>query len=282
MKGYIEFSFTLPTCLYLQSDRRFYFPDNAIVTTSEKIETHDSRFGTSQNVELASDVDGAFRFTNLHVFIKDPDADRDLEGVKRVLAKQVVEIANGFIDSFRFLTGRHAIANIKDLEGLRDLNVIRHSDKQRSKGVFVIGFGGANAVLRKFTPVMPEDFHVELEDLATKGGIPLEQYFLMDADRQETMGHSVQALVTAVTALDIALSAKRIKPSWLKRVLFGWDSLQISARKELVGSFPESRIGMLIAAIRERNKVVHAGKRKLQRNASEYISVIRDAVDLLK
>lgn len=78
-----------------------------------------------------------------------------------------------------------------------------------------------------------------------------------------------------------SITNARKKPIWLLRIL-GWDSLQYLVKKNLEGSLEKKHLSSVIGAIRERNKVVHEGRRVLGGDIKAYLTSIEQAVSYLK
>src|SRR3989339_1933231 len=172
----IEISFRLPTCLYLQNEYLFSIEPNITIRVKEIREDADSRFGTVKNMEVCSDTAAAFRFTELTVIIPDFNSNIPDDNLLDVYNQKIIEVTNKFIDTFRFFTGRHAIANIQDLKNARRLSVRRVPGDIISQVIFSFGQG---ASMRTLVKLHTPEQHVELQELLNDS-LPLEQLFIMD------------------------------------------------------------------------------------------------------
>lgn len=282
MDGYIEFSFRLPTCLYLKDGHQFEFKnEGSFVKISDVIQQMDARYGTATNMEVASDIDGGFHYTDLHIFVKDDDPRISEDSLERVHGKKVVSIANKLIDAFRYLADRPSIANVKDLESVGNFGITRHREKLPAKGMMSINFGVGGSLRAPPNPHSVE-FHTRLQSFFDGESVPLERYFLMDARRHVALGHGLQGLVSAVTALEISITGYP-SPVWWKfiRIFKRGERLAVVVRQRLSGRLSEQDLSNVSAAIKERNQVVHRGKRTLKGEAEQYVRSITVAVDNL-
>lgn len=268
--------------MYLVDAYEFPFDKRRIVIKTEDLtEREDSRFGTSVGVEIASDIDAAFRFTKLNVLIRDENSSIPTDALRDVYESDVIRATNRFIDSYRFVTGRHAIANLHNLSSVRQLSITRFDDEGQV-GNFVINFGAAGAVLRVHQPPLSEETHSQISAKFVNG-VPLEDQLMMDAARYATIGHSIQALISAITALDVVVREyPKSRPRWFMRLWHRNSVLEQLVKTSLSNVSDNLDISVVVGAIRERHKVVHAGRRNLKGDIMKYIKNIEAAVQLLR
>jgi hypothetical protein len=279
----IEFSFQLRICLHLQSERSFQIGDGLVIQTSEVIRREHPELGTSQNMEVLSDIDSGFRFTRLTILVPDRDENIPADRLQSVYEKEVLTAVNYFIDSYRHVTGRFGIANIPSLYGYPGLNVQR----QGGSGVFVISFGSQGEGISQFRGARSPEEHGAIEQLLNENSLRLEQLFMMDARRYSVNGHETQALINAVIALDIAIRNNGEKPRskltrfWLK-IFYQHKALVRLVTKVLSEkNMDEGKIGDIVGAIRERNKIIHDGRRRISGSLERYLDTISEAIELL-
>lgn len=292
--GYLNFSFILPTCFYLDKDYDFLvylsnWENPFVVNTEEVIEGYDSRYGTSHNVEVVSDVAGAFRLTRLNIFFQDKEPYISLEKIRSLYERDVIKVANHFIDAYRYLTGRYAISNVFNLSSVRDLLIKRGDKNGKEKFLISLEFG-KGAVLTPFSLLRSREEHINLQELTIKDSpIPLEDLFLMDAKRHASTGHDLQAIISGVTALELAVSSVETHIDlkiWERLLVFflRYSNLQTRIKKILTQNVnaPKGLLGNVIFAIRERNRVVHGRKRTLKGDIEKHLQYIETAIKYIR
>lgn len=273
----IEISFRLPTCLYIRDGFKFNIEKNIFVKVTEVREQQDVRFGSVHNMEVYSDTNAAFRFSVLTVIIPDTNPNIPDENLRETYRRKIIEVTNKFIDTYRFFSKRYSIANIQDLKDMYELKIQRVPGN--TVGEFMFSFGKGSS-LRTLVPICTEENHIKLQNLLNQS-IPLEQLFIMDAERHNSLGHYPQALLGAVIALEITVNSftKIHIPKFLKFFL---------RQKNL-----EYRLGKIIdkkedldlikGAVRKRNSIVHDGDRKIDEDILEkYIGSIKKIIEQIK
>ena len=272
----IKISFSLPTCLYLQDDFIFNIDQDIKIIHEETREEYDSRFGRGINVEVKSDTNAAFRFSKLTIEI--PDYDPNIPGSRlvEVYNLKIIEAVNKFIDAYRFLSNRPAIANIQDLKNMRELSVGLIPQQ-----IFEtrISFGGGLTN----SPILSKTEHNKLQKLLT-GGVPLEEIFFMEAERHYALGHFLQSLVSAVIAIEIILnSCINIKIPIIFRIFYKKKKLIYKIEKVLSDKIDFQKMSLLIGAIKDRNRIVHNGKREINNETiRKYLDVIKESIEKIK
>lgn len=283
--SFIEFEFRLRICLHLHPTVEFSIGDTGIlIKTNEVFEEKDSKFGSGQGIEILSDTEGGFRFTSLTVLVPDNDPSIPTDNLKDAYENDVVSAVNRFIDTYRYLTGRHGIANVHSLNDFHQVGVYRQRSGAEEPTRFIsVSFGpdGAISTLRPFRTAQE---HAHLEKYLAETDIPLEDLFLMDARRYAASGHTIQALINAVIAVEIvARQIPRQKQNWFFRLFRKKESLQYTVRKRLSElKMNATKINNVVGAIRQRNKIVHGGKRVLRGNINNYLHAIEESISALK
>lgn len=150
--GFLTISFKLDICLYLDEPSLFEIrgvEDNimGLIHCEDIVEKFDSRFGTVENMELASDIRSAFRFTRIHLILDD-QPEFALEEITVTTEDKVLYVVNKFLDSYKLVTRRFGIENIYSLSGLPELNVLRYQPGKNSQGLQKIQFSGGMTTLK--------------------------------------------------------------------------------------------------------------------------------------
>jgi len=288
---YLVFSFTLPVCLHLREGYDFLIKtegtsNHFIIVTKEYVEGFDPRHGEGKNVEVFSDSVSAFRFTRISVLFPDYKPEIPLEGILRRNEKNVLKAVNHFLNCYRYTTGRSGVRNIYSLTSCRDLRVERGEKEGIRNFLIVINFG-KEGVLSPFLPLRNLDEHKRLQSLTTSlDSIPLESLLLMDARRYAIDGHDAQAIINAVTALEIVVNKKNTKLNFIQKILvnfikgYGFRARVVKILKA-TPTFPEKLIVNVISAIKDRHRVVHRGK-ALKGNIDQHLNSVEKAVNALK
>jgi hypothetical protein len=273
----IEISFRLPTCLYLQNEHVFSIEPNIAIRVKEIREESDTRFGTVKNMEVCSDTDAAFRFSELTVIIPDLNPKIPDENLLDVYNQKIIEVANKFIDTFRFFTGRHAIANIQDLRNARRLSIRRVPGD--TIGEYIFSFGQGSSMRTLVTLHTPEQ-HKKIQELLNNN-LPLEQLFIMDAIRHYTLGHYLQSLVSAIIALEITVNSyPDIKIPWILKIFFKQKNLEYKIGKLLNN---KTEVSLIVGAIRKRNGIIHGGDRNIgEEILQKYLVSIKNGIETIK
>lgn len=203
----IEVSFELSVCLHLNKNSKFALKvDGRDIEVSTVDVLHEyTRFGRGVNMEIYSDIDSGFRYSQIKMTFVDPDPTIPLEKISTVYEDFILEATNKFIDAYRFVTGRVAISNISSISDLLGIQCGRPSPSGAGQFVVAINFGGVgiggkHAGMGPFKPNLGADEEEKIRELLSSENIPLEDYFLMDAKRHMQIGHKIQALVSAVIA----------------------------------------------------------------------------------
>ncbi len=282
----IKICFRLPICLHLEDNYDFIFfdknGDKIIITTNDIRENMDSRHGSGQNIEIYSDTDAAFRFTKIIVTLIDKNKNIPEDRIGQVYKKEILGAINIFIDSYRQITHRDAIANVQDLTSLRNLSVYRENiETGQSRGLVTLSFGSGG--LSPLRPLRTQEEHSKIQDILNFGGPKLEDLFIMEAQRQSVIGHSLEALINAVIALEISIrSGPSLKLNIFEKIIFFRKKLILQVKRRLESlNFEET--DLVIGAIKDRHKIIHTGDRNIDSLLVEkYIKAIKDALDVLK
>ena len=282
-KKIIEVSFLLPTCLHLHRDVEFTLREEnesvATIRQEELFENEDSRYGRSSGVEVVNDIQGAFRFTRIILEIEDLEPDLPEENIAKAHEQRILSIANTFIDAYRFATGREKIRNIPSLESVHHLRIMRVGESGERAGVLSISFGGGS--LTTFLPPRSDEDNLHIQSLLNQG-VLLEDQLMMNARRQNHLGHPEVALVMAVTALEVTLPTGSEAPFW-KRLLPCGSSTQRKAEKQLrAANVSPEIIAQIVGGIRDRNRIAHVGVRLGYKKVKKYLYNIQEGIDKLR
>ncbi|MBI2669740.1 MAG: hypothetical protein HYX20_01145 [Candidatus Yanofskybacteria bacterium] len=282
----IEISFELSVCLHLDKEAVFLLKINE---RDVEIKTNDviyenTRFGRAQNTEIYSDTDSGFRYTKITISFKDTNPKIPLDNLILAYKDLILESVNKFIDAYRFITGRVAISNIASISDLFGLSCFRRNAKGGGTGMITINFGGVGiagkqVAMGQFKTDLDIKDNEKMQNLLKTGGIPLEDLFIMDAKRHLQIGHKIQALISAVIATEIVV---RSKNNWFVRFLYKGKLLEFNLIKELKYKLPKESLSIIIGGIKERNRVIHDGKRDLTIDISKYIKETEKAINKLR
>lgn len=284
----IEASFELSVCLHLNKESKFAFKalgKNVEVGTSDVIREN-SRFGSGKNVEIYSDIDSGFRYTQVKIQFIDPDPNIPVDKLETVYEDVIVEATNRFIDAYRFVTGRVAIVNIASLSDISSIHVGRRNPQGGGSFLVAINFGsvgigGEKTGMGPFKPDLEREREEEIRRILSSEEIPLHDYFIMDARRHVQIGHKIQALISAVIALEITMRSIKPQNGWLVRFFHRRKLLNYNLRKELKSRFPEESLALIIGGINLRDKVIHGGQRELTIDVRKFIDKAEEAIRML-
>lgn len=284
--NFIEISFELSVCLHLDKEVVFLLKING---QDVEIKTNDviyqnTRFGWAQNTEIYSDTDSGFRYTQIVITFKDTNPEIPLENLSSAYRDVILESVNKFLDVYRFVTGRVAISNISSTSDLFGLSCFRKNAKGSGTWMVTINFGGVGitgkqVAMGQFKTDLDTKENEKIQNLLSTEGIPLEDLFIMDAKRHLQIGHKIQALISAVIATEIVV---RSKNNWFIRFLYKGRLLEFNLIKELKSKLSKESLSIIIGGIKERNRVIHDGKRKLTIDISKYIKETENAIIKLK
>jgi len=285
-ESHIEISFELSVCLHLDKEAVFLLKING---RDVEIKTNDviyenTRFGRAQNTEIYSDTDSGFRYTQIIISFKDTNPKIPLDNLSLAYKDLILESVNKFIDVYRFVTGRVAISNISSISDLFGLSCFRRNAKGGGTGMITINFGGVGiagkqVAMGQFKTDLDIKDNEKIQNLLKTEGIPLEDLFIMDAKRHLQIGHKIQALISTVIATEIVV---RSKNNWFVRFLYKGRLLEFNLKKELKNKIPKESLAIIIKGIKERNRVIHNGKRALTIDISKYIKETEDAIIKLR
>jgi hypothetical protein len=256
------------------------------ISTSDFIEDTMHGGGSGVGIELYSDIAAGFRFTKVSLEFKNPAPLLDLSRTTELYEPNVLAAVNAFLNAYRYITGRHKIRNIVDINSLREY-VVSKIDQGREKLHLVSGLPGYKGdTLSPFRPLRTDEEHVSIQNTINKGP-NLEDIFIMDARRQFGFGHFVEALILSVVALEISVVYPVEKKKFIERMLkwfFPYRQLEKYLITRLKSrSYVKSDLELTIGAIRERNKIVHSGKRKItESQTKKYIDSIFNIITALK
>ena len=138
--------------------------------------------------------------------------------------------------------------------------------------------------MTKLLPLRSSEEHEKLRRLIESDPLPLDVLFMMDAWRDARIGHELQALTGAITALEIALP-KSPPGLWerFRALIKGKKPLQVVVRDMLRSRKAEQKtIDLVIGAIRDRNRIVHEGMREITTDIQKYLTEIDRAISILK
>ena len=282
----IEITFELSVCFHLDKEAVFLLKING---RDVEIKTNDviyenTRFGRAQNTEIYSDTDSGFRYTQIIISFKDTNPKIPLDNLSLAYKDLILESVNKFIDVYRFVTGRVAISNIASISDLFGLSCFRRNAKGNGAGMITINFGGVGiagkqVAMGQFKTDLDIKDNEKIQNLLKTEGIPLEDLFIMDAKRHLQIGHKIQALISAVIATEIVV---RSKNNWFVRFLYKGKLLEFKLIKELKYKLPKESLSIIIGGIKERNRVIHDGKRDLTIDISKYIEETEKAINKLR
>ncbi len=282
----IEISFELSVCLHLDKEAVFLLKING---RDVEIKTNDviyenTRFGRAQNTEIYSDTDSGFRYTQIVISFKDTNPNIPLDNLSSAYRDLILESVNKFIDVYRFITERVAISNIASISDLFGLSCFRRNAKGGGTGMITINFGGVG-IAGKQVAMGPFKIDLDIKDnekiqnLLKTEGIPLEDLFIMDAKRHLQIGHKIQALISTVIATEIVV---RSKNNWFIRFLYKGRLLEFNLKRELKNKISKESLSIIISGIKERNRVIHGGKRNLTIDISKYINETEKVINELR
>jgi len=284
--SFVEISFELSVCLHLDKEAVFLLKlnDRDVEIKTNDVIYENTRFGRAQNTEIYSDTDSGFRYTQITISFKDTNPNIPLDNLSSAYRDLILESANKFIDVYRFVTGRVAITNIASISDLFGLSCFRRNNKGGGTGMVTINFGGVGiagkqVAMGQFRPDLNINDNEKIQNLLKTEGIPLEDLFMMDAKRHLQIGHKIQALISAVIATDIVI---KYKNNWFVRFLYKGRLLEFNLKIELKDKIPKESLSIIIGGIRERNRVIHGGKRSLTIDISKYIEETGNAINKLR
>src|SRR3989344_5286729 len=282
----IEISFELSVCLHLNKSAVFSIKINGqdIEIRTDDVLYENTRFGKAINTEIYSDTDSGFRYTLIKLSFKDTNPKIPLDNLSSVYRNLILESVNKFIDVYRFTTGRVAISNIASMSDLFGLSCFRRNAKGGGTVMVTINFGGVGiagkqVAMGQFKTDLGIEDNEKIQNLLKTEGIPLEDLFIMDAKRHLQIGHKIQALISTVIATEIVI---RSKNNWFVRFLYKGRLLEFNLKKELKNKIPKESLAIIIRGIKERNRVIHNGKRALTIDISKYIKETEDAIIKLR
>ena len=282
----IEISFELSVCLHLNKSAVFSIKINGqdIEIRTDDVLYENTRFGKAINTEIYSDTDSGFRYTRIKLSFKDTNPKIPLDNLSSVYRNLILESVNKFIDVYRFTTGRVAISNIASMSDLFGLSCFRRNAKGGGTVMVTINFGGVGiagkqVAMGQFKTDLGIEDNERIQNLLKTEGIPLEDLFIMDAKRHLQIGHKIQALISTVIATEIVI---RSKNNWFVRFLYKGRLLEFNLKKELKNKIPKESLAIIIRGIKERNRVIHNGKRALTIDISKYIKETKDAIIKLR
>ena len=282
----IEISFELSVCLHLNKSVVFSININGqdIEIRTDDVLYENTRFGRAINTEIYSDTDSGFRYTRIKISFKDTNPKIPLDNLSSAYRDLILESVNKFIDAYRFVTGRVAISNISSTSDLFGLSCFRRNAKGGGTVMVTINLGGVGiagkqVAMGQFKTDLDIRDNENIQDLLKTGGIPLEDLFIMDAKRHLQIGHKIQALISAVIATEIVV---RSKNNWFVRFLYKGRLLEFNLKKELKSKLPKESLSIIIGGIKERNRVIHDGKRNLTIDISKYINETENAIIKLR
>jgi len=285
--NFIEISFELSVCLHLDKEVVFLLKINGqdVEIKTKDVIYQNTRFGRAQNMEIYSDTDSGFRYTQIVITFKDTKPKIPLDNLSSAYRDLILESVNKFLDVYRFVTGRVAISNISSTSDLFGLSCFRKNAKGGGTVMVTMNFGGVGiagkqVAMGPFKPDLDPKENEKIQNLLKTEGIPLEDLFIMDAKRHLQMGHKIQALISTAIATEIVVI--RSKNNWLIRFLYKGRLLEFNLTKELKSKLPEESLSVIIGGIKERNRVIHGGKRKLTIDISKYIKETENAITKLK
>jgi len=295
-EGYLEFCFTLPVCLRLSEKDEFevYIPRKnfPFIILSEEVIRETSSFGKGKGVEIISDVEGGFRLTQLSIIFKDENPKIPRENLRDVYEKDVLRATNRFLDVFRYITCRYPIQSIADLDSVGTLGITRHDEK--GKGDFIISIAfGTGGYLAPHQPLLDETKVKQIREFSKKiDSIALEDLFLMDVRRHYFMGRDLEALILGVTTLEIVISKKEVyieyslKERFLR--LFAKNLYRALLKRKVEKlllknpNTPKNLLGFVQFAIKERDAVVHNGRKILKGDIKKHIDSLEKAIQYIK
>jgi len=284
--SHIEISFELSVCLHLAKEAVFLLKINGqdVEIKTDDVIYENTRFGRAQNTEIYSDTDSGFRYTQIVISFKDTNPNIPLDNLSSAYRDLILESVNKFIDVYRFITGRVAISNISSTSDLFGLSCFRRNAKGGGTRMVTINFGGVGiagkqVAMGQFKTDLGIEDNEKIQNLLETEGIPLEDLFIMDAKRHLQIGHKIQALISTVIATEIVV---RSKNNWFVRFLYKGRLLEFNLKKELKNKIPKESLAIIIRGIKERNRVIHNGKRALTIDISKYIKETKDAIIKLR
>jgi hypothetical protein len=293
-QGYLEFCFTLPICLHLQKENEFEVSipgrDFPFVVVSEEVIRKESPFGTAKSAEITSDTEGGFRLTQLSIIFEDKNQSIPEEKIRDVYGKDVIRAINRFLEIYRYTTQRFAIQNIVDLDSLMYLGITRYNGAGKPvKFALSITFG-KGGFLSGYQPLLDGAKIEEIDRLSKNfNSIAIEDLFFMDVKRHYFMGRDLEALILAVATLEITVNKKdihinySIKERFLKFLFKNNLYRALLKRKveKLLSRTPgvsENLLSSVQSAIKERDAVVHGGRRSLKGNLEKHIDSLEKAI----
>lgn len=294
-KGFLHISFRLDVCLRLDESNLFEFKrENSnqagVIYCEDVIEETDPRLGTGTNVELTSDIRSAFRFTKVHLIIPSSLGAWD-DSLIPTIEKEVLYMINKFIDSYKFVTKRFGIENVYSLSSLYELNIISSNEDGKSQGVISIQFPGGLTIRKPFRS--QDEINIIKKLTSQHDSLYLVDRFLLDAYKYLSRGYDLQSLINIVTALQLkckdfysAIKTEDYELTTQEKMILGDrhnlpGKIKIAFSKILPKRLDGSIIDSAVEAIKERNDIVHDGKRSLTGNIHNYISAVQKVIDLL-
>lgn len=283
---YVVITAVLPVCLHL---------DNWVYTIPYRKETiiqiqpvdvfraQKTYVGEVKNGEVISDEYSHFRFTEVAVRIPVLDERQvEIHGLYERYHEPFFDALNGFIDAARIALKRYGLRKYHDYSSFVD-NVYAAIGEGNSFPTRVSGLAAWPIALAK--PLCSKEDHNALQQVIDRR-VPLTQSFLADARTELHYHRDVQALLNAVIALEISVSAvirntgetKGISAKQIEELikdvgLSGNVKTTLKLMLPQDTSLPaEETFQKCQAAITHRNKIMHEGRRDVPR---------REVVDLI-
>lgn len=289
---FIKISFKLGICLHLDESNLFSVNGKngelIGIIYCEDIKEGSSEFGTGTNVELKSDIKGAFRFTNINLVMPNRSKTRE---ITVEIERNVLYATNKFLDSYKLVTRRFGIENIFSLSGLRDYNTQFFFPQEPTHGIYRMQFPEG---ITKLLPLRSIDDVKKINELVSQEeDLDLVEQFFLDARKFLAREYNLAALVNAVTSLQLkykkflssldfnkySLSAKELKILKNKEELP--QKIDIIFSKILKESDLDDILDSAKNAIRERNDIVHDGKRKIDGDVNKYLDSLEKVIGRL-
>jgi len=273
---YAQISGVLPICLHL--DERIFtiqIGEKTVEITTHNVSSEEPTWvGTAKNMEVDLDDFSHFRFTGITTKIPHDKPNVGPHEVLDAYRDVFFEALNLFVACCRVALERSGLKSYYDYgQFVRPvIATIAGPSNPKQSTVAAFNFGGGP--LTSFRPNRSEDEHQRLQSLLTQG-IPLTTAFMMDARNYLYYRDSIHALLSAVIALEVAVSGA-IRKLALKKGIGADDvkafihdvglsgniktTLRLLAPDET--QLPADKIfGGCKGAIRVRNAIMHEGRR---------------------
>lgn len=245
------------------AEQRRYFSQSTVTTGEIGGDPSSATKMSGVDVEMRADRHGRYRFSRCAVELRHP-TEPSGEDIDEVL-DEALRIVNRLVDVFRYSTNRAYLPPLQR----DDIDFAEIIIPDSGRGFFHSNLHGVGAALIN----EPAWVHEKVRELLAKGaGVPLHAELLLTARRMLAEGSYRQAVVEAVTSLDVLID--ELLDEALRREMIDADRYDESSNmvlsdrmkapvREAVGKSPVEDDDIWrdwIAANKVRREAVHGGR----------------------